>query len=744
MEPKPFSIKAPEEVASAYGGNKQKIAQAIQMGALDPTSGLLAGMFIDRMRSAQAMEQAPQQSVAQQVFAPPAPPAPPAGLGAIGPQGGGMPAPPPSAPPAGLGAMPPVGMAAGGMTELPDSYGLESLPIPDNMYNEESFAGGGIVAFADAGDVRTKRRKVLMARATDPDATSDQRMAARMELNAMDGMGPGRTPGPGLADALAFTKEDLKNLTPQAEPSIYSPSAGEFKGGDLSVYAPDAPPRSADSIYSPSGTGSAKAPSMADLSRLLPRAPQVAGDSIYSPEGGGVRLPSRVPQNADAFTGTDGLTADYSREADYPRVAAGPNKGKTLAELTAAARAANEASGQVPFKGLGRALLPFPERQALEAKERAEAQARPVTPPSSSKSDLGRVNMDGYDPNRSSPEAQLNAILGKSAPAPGLPSLLASQEVPSPAPRAAGTATGRRGAPRATRTPAGATAPAAGTTPEMSDEDIAEKRMQDFLAAAKLPAPKGTTAEEKAARKNEDLWSALAQIGFGMAAGESPNFLTNVGKATAAAVPGMQESLKERRADTKEELKQQYAYELAQAGVKGDAYKLKLGQFDKLEDNRYRKETLAEQIRSNRRREDLQVQQIAATSAAADKDTGGERIIKMMAAGMPGGATPQNVAKAAEIYVKGYTGVIGGSEIGNKATDNIKDRLKSDITLSSRLRALATQDKKNAKAGKPTTLYDTEYNRLVQEETNRLRNMSLSAVDGKAKPGWSLLPEPQS
>ena len=64
MEPKPFSIKSPEEVASAYGGNKQKIAQAIQMGALDPTSGLLAGMFIDRMRSAQAMEQAPQQSVA--------------------------------------------------------------------------------------------------------------------------------------------------------------------------------------------------------------------------------------------------------------------------------------------------------------------------------------------------------------------------------------------------------------------------------------------------------------------------------------------------------------------------------------------------------------------------------------------------------------------------------------------------------------------------------------------------------
>ena len=663
MEPKPFSIKSPEEVASAYGGNKQKIAQAIQMGALDPTSGLLAGMFIDRMRSAQAMEQAPQQSVAQQVFAPPAPPAPPAGLGAIAPQGGGMPAPPPSAPPAGLGAMPPVGMAAGGMTELPDSYGLESLPIPDNMYNEESFAGGGIVAFSGGGDSKTERRKQLMRIVNMPEATSGQREAARLELNAMDGMKGGlkdQQYDPYLARASI-------DILPEAD------ELGGYGGRDtLSRGAGRIPTRGALPGFISPGAPEARMPEF-----------KVSRDELGG-YGGRDRLPKATefdPSNPPL----PGFITPKAPEARMPEFKVGEGRA-------------------APFSLDSFQPKKWEYEDALS--QRVPARKEPPLKPHSGPYTLPLKPYSGpYNLK------DLDAI----APAPAR----------TPAPR------GERGvAGGATRTPAGATAPAAGTTPEMSDEAIAEKRMQDFLAAAKLPAPKGTTAEEKAARKNEDLWSALAQIGFGMAAGESPNFLTNVGKATAAAVPGMQESLKERRADTKEELKQQYAYELAQAGVTGDAYKLKLSQFDRLEDNRYRKETLAETIRGNRRREELQEQQIAATSAAADKDTGGERIIKMMAAGMPGGATPQNIAKAAEVYVKGYTGVIGGSEIGNKATDNIKDRLKTDVALASRLRALAAQDKKNAKAGEPTTLYDTEYNRLVQDETNRLQNMSLSTIGG--------------
>lgn len=151
---KPFSIQSPEDIAKDYGGNKQKIAEAMQMGIVDPTAGVLAGMFIDRMRAAQMQEMAPQQTVAQQVMGgapaapapaqvpPPPQPSAPAGLGAIAPQGGEpMPAP----------QEVPVGMAMGGIVDL---------PVPDSMYDEptnggydDGYAGGGLVAFAGGGDV---------------------------------------------------------------------------------------------------------------------------------------------------------------------------------------------------------------------------------------------------------------------------------------------------------------------------------------------------------------------------------------------------------------------------------------------------------------------------------------------------------------------------------------------------------------------------------------------------------------
>lgn len=159
---KPFDIQSPQKIAMEYGGNKQKIAQAMQLGIVDSTAGVLAGMFIDKMRAAQMQEQMPQATIAQQVMGgaqpSPAAGAPPAGgLGAASqgappmappppPQGGMPPAPPMGAPPQGA---PPMGMADGG---------LASLPIPDNMFDEsdnggygDGYSGGGLVAFAEGG-----------------------------------------------------------------------------------------------------------------------------------------------------------------------------------------------------------------------------------------------------------------------------------------------------------------------------------------------------------------------------------------------------------------------------------------------------------------------------------------------------------------------------------------------------------------------------------------------------------------
>jgi hypothetical protein len=153
METKPFSLQSPEQIAKDYGGNKQKIAQAMQMGIVDPTAGTLAGMFIDRMRSAQMMEQAPQGTIAQQVMGglPPAPqmaPPPSGGLGAT-PQAG-----PPMAP-----QMPPqqetidVPMPSDEMPEMA-AGGIAGLSVPDNMFDEPDgggYATGGLVAFAGGG-----------------------------------------------------------------------------------------------------------------------------------------------------------------------------------------------------------------------------------------------------------------------------------------------------------------------------------------------------------------------------------------------------------------------------------------------------------------------------------------------------------------------------------------------------------------------------------------------------------------
>jgi len=149
---KPFSIQAPEDIAKEYAGNKQKIAQAAQMGVVDPTAAVLAGMFIDRMRSAQVMEAGQQPTVAQQVFSS-QPSAPPAGLGAT-PQAAAMPPQEMGAP---EGEMPM--MAAGGMVPpYASGGGLSDVPVPDGMFDEPSnggfgdgYAGGGMVAFSGGG-----------------------------------------------------------------------------------------------------------------------------------------------------------------------------------------------------------------------------------------------------------------------------------------------------------------------------------------------------------------------------------------------------------------------------------------------------------------------------------------------------------------------------------------------------------------------------------------------------------------
>ena len=178
METKPYSIQSPEIIARDYGGNKQRIVQAAQMGLLDPTAAVLAGMFIDRMRGAQAVEQAPQQTVAQQVLS--APPTAPtsAGLGAT-PEAMQL----AQAYPA-EGAPPPIpGPSMSQQPVMAAEGGLMSLPVDGDMF-PDGYAEGGIVAFADGGmseDGLTREQEARRKQVEE-----DRRRLARAGLRAAE------------------------------------------------------------------------------------------------------------------------------------------------------------------------------------------------------------------------------------------------------------------------------------------------------------------------------------------------------------------------------------------------------------------------------------------------------------------------------------------------------------------------------------------------------------------------------
>lgn len=222
---KPFSIQSPENIAKEYAGNKQMIAQAMQMGVVDPTAGVLAGMFIDRMRSAQMQEQAPQTSVAQQVMggAPPvpAPPLPAGGLGSTAPAGAppvtpemGMPPEMGMAPPMPEGA--PMGMAEGG---------LAMLPVPDTMFDEptnggfnDGYAGGGIVAFSDGGMADLYDRVEQVESGGRQSAVSPKGARGVMQLMP----GTMRDPGFGVRPMQADTEEENRRVGREYLDAMYS------------------------------------------------------------------------------------------------------------------------------------------------------------------------------------------------------------------------------------------------------------------------------------------------------------------------------------------------------------------------------------------------------------------------------------------------------------------------------------------------------------------------------------------
>ena len=126
-----------EDLATKY--SKPQLARMAQMGQIDPTMAVMAGMMIDRI--VQSNAQPPTTTVAEDTGIAALPQAQQAPQMAPQAPQMGTPTPAPQMAQAPVSQQPAMPMAEGG---------LASLPVPDSLY-DDSYAGGGVVAFSNGG-----------------------------------------------------------------------------------------------------------------------------------------------------------------------------------------------------------------------------------------------------------------------------------------------------------------------------------------------------------------------------------------------------------------------------------------------------------------------------------------------------------------------------------------------------------------------------------------------------------------
>lgn len=503
MPTKPYSLQSPEQIAKDYAGNKQKIAQAAQSGLLDPTAAVMAGMFIDRMRSAQGQEQGPPSTVAQQVFAPPPPPMQMGAMPPSAPMGAPRPpmgAPPQGAPPPPMGA-PPVGMAGGG---------LATLPLPDNMFNEPDgvgYANGGIVAFAGGG--ATDEPAILLAgKYFDP--VTGVETAAPYGGQYVEGefdtsLGSGRRFRP---------KEGATPRTLAADPASKRPVGMRDLRSALGV--PD--------DYVPFG-----APST-----LLGRGVEGAARGVF-----------RMGERAERKTERD--------------VAALRAEEQQLAYTRAQLR--NSLLGVVG----GGTPVPLPPKPAPATKPAAKPAGKPTSSTASAPARPTSVSPSLLAAGVA-PRAGVTPIAAPRAggPAPaaprvGVPSAPRVGGLAPAGPALSAPPAAAPGAPASSTNPGGfSPTDIAGNMAIISGLAPQERTARDAMAKryADMSSP-----EALAAQKKQDFWGSLAQIGFGMAGSNSPYFLQAAGQSASAALPGMQQAAQARRAQANEGLRGQLELE---------------------------------------------------------------------------------------------------------------------------------------------------------------------------------------
>jgi len=520
-------FNTPAQVAESYGYNKQRIAAAVQAGVIDPTVGLMAGMLIDKARSAAAEEQAPQTTVAQDIMAPVAPAMPPM-PGAI-PQQGVSPvasaAPPqavaaPMSAPAAPTAQPVMRAAAGGLAEL---------SVPDYMFDENAYRGGGVVAFqvggaTNVGDMEDYELRLIARSIDDPrkeEAATELRLREEAaEVRRREGQGTTYYGGrdsvfpemPDISGALRTVNEAMR--TPE---DAYSrpPKWITATGGPREFSMPELP-TSEGTSFRPGLTTTERTPGLEQL--LSVRGTPVRSRDWMRPEA------DSTPQGeiARRTTGDDFYAYPYDGPA---------GAGDSI----------NRNPGYVAFT---------PDMLTM-------GEAVPYN--------MGPTNSEGL---------------------PGFPMNLPNRAPPT------------GGAPPGAQLPA-AQLPAAQAPAPFDEATFVE----NYLAGrGDMPAPPGSSDEEKARQRDQDIGMALLSAAASGLSSGSPTLFGALGAAAQGATPAIRDALAAQRAEASDERKAQYEYELAQYGLKGKALDAAVAEKIRLEDQAYRERELALE---ERRAEDL-------------------------------------------------------------------------------------------------------------------------------------------
>jgi hypothetical protein len=249
-------IQEIQALATKY--SKPQLQKMAQMGLVDPTKAVMAGMMIDRIQ--QQNMQPPQQTVAEEVMG--APPPPPMAGGA--PEGAPL--------PGGIAGLPsnlPPQMAGGGIVAFADGG------------DTEGYAGGGAVGYADRGLVDVRNDPMMKV---DPrvqaqrDVTRYQILAEELrQAQARLDAGDMRA----KADVEALQRE-MRSVKPRAAADISLPGISEARAATPAPVAPaPAAPRSTktsslpdEPVYTPEGVLlSGEAPTEAAVRKAPPGQP---------------------------------------------------------------------------------------------------------------------------------------------------------------------------------------------------------------------------------------------------------------------------------------------------------------------------------------------------------------------------------------------------------------------------------------------------------------------------------------